>query len=69
MEKTITKLEDIEKNLWRKNVKKEARNNKDFLDTKNEDFSMNKSLSIEGKEITPSSNASLPLIQRSLQHI
>jgi len=48
-------LGDIEKELWKKNITFHTREKKDILDVSNEDFSKNKSISIDGKEITPSS--------------
>lgn len=47
-------VDEIEKNLWKNNISKEPRSKKDFLDITNEDFSQNKTLSVEGKEIIPS---------------
>jgi len=55
-------LGDIEKELWKKNITFHTREKKDVLDVSNEDFSRNKSMSIDGKEITPSSNIILPII-------
>ena len=46
---------DIEKELWKKNITFASRQNKDFLDVTEEDFSRNKSLTTDGTEITPSS--------------
>lgn len=48
-------LGDIEKELWKKNITFHSRQKKDYLDVSNEDFSMNKTVSTDGKEITPSS--------------
>lgn len=52
--KPPTSLADIEKELWKKNIKHTPRNNKDYLDVSKEDFSLHKTVSIDGKEITPS---------------
>lgn len=46
---------DIEKQLWKKNIIQTIRQKRDYLDIANEDFSKNKTISIDGKEITPSS--------------
>jgi hypothetical protein len=40
--------------MWKYNVKTGPRIKKDFLDASTEDFSKNKSKSIDGSEITPS---------------
>jgi hypothetical protein len=48
-------LGNLEQELWKKNVKEGPRHKKEFLDVSNEDFTKNTSLSIEGREITPSS--------------
>ena len=48
-------LGDIEAQLWKKNITFANRNKKDYLDVSKEDFSKNKTISIEGKEINPSS--------------
>ena len=49
-------LADIEADLWKRNISHNPnRQKRDYLDVSNEDFSMNKSLSIDGSEITPSS--------------
>jgi len=48
-------LADIEKELWKKNIIHTSRQKKDYLDVSKEDFSQNKTLSIDGREITPSS--------------
>jgi hypothetical protein len=47
-------MEEAEKYYWRQNIVK-SREGKDFLDVTAEDFSKNKSVSIDGNEITPSS--------------
>ncbi len=49
-----TSLADIEKELWKKNITHTPRAHKDYLDVSKEDFSQHKTLSIDGKEITPS---------------
>lgn len=46
---------DIEKELWKKNITFASRQNRDFLDVTEEDFSKNKTLTTDGNEITPSS--------------
>lgn len=48
-------MEEIEANMWKNNIKPGMRKRNDFLDTSAEDFSMNKTRTIDGKEITPSS--------------
>ena len=48
-------LGNLESELWKKNIVSGPRNNKDYLDVSTEDFTKNTSLSVEGKEITPSS--------------
>ena len=48
-------LGTLEGELWRKNVTTAPRTRKDYLDVSKEDFTKNTSLSIDGKEITPSS--------------
>ena len=48
-------MADIEKELWKKNIIHTSRQKKDYLDVSKEDFSQNKTLSIDGREITPSS--------------
>ena len=48
-------FEEIEAEMWKNNIKKGKRLRKDFLDTASEDFSMNKTRGIDGKEVTPSS--------------
>ncbi len=50
-------LGKLESELWKKNVTRGPRTRKDYLDVSNEDFTKNTSLSIDGKEITPSSIA------------
>jgi hypothetical protein len=47
-------LGNLESELWKKNVISGPRRNKDYLDVANEDFTKNKTLSIDGREITPS---------------
>ena len=51
MDKTL--LGNIEGELWKKNVTSGPRN-KDYLDVTQEDFTKNKTVSIDGREITPS---------------
>ena len=48
-------LGNIESELWKKNIGSGPRTNRDYLDVSSEDFTKNTSVSIEGKEITPSS--------------
>ena len=48
-------VDDIEANLWKTNIRDGPRSKQDFLDVSKEDFSMNKTVGIDGKEITPSS--------------
>lgn len=64
-------LGDIESQLWKKNITFESRNKRDYLDVSKEDFSQNKTINIEGKEITPSSiyNAISNLYFYSFQHL
>ena len=40
--------------MWKDNIKKGPRRNKDFLDVRNEDFSENRSVNLAGDYITPS---------------
>jgi hypothetical protein len=47
-------LGNLESELWKKNVITGPRRNKDYLDVTQEDFTKNKTLSIDGREITPS---------------
>lgn len=61
--KESTTLGDIEAQLWKKNITFENRSNKDYLDVSKEDFSKNKTISIEGKEITPSSKSNYIIYQ------
>ena len=49
-----TSLGSIEGELWKKNVTSGPRRNKDYLDVTQEDFTKNKTVSIDGREITPS---------------
>jgi len=49
-----TSLGSIEGELWKKNVTRGPRKNKDYLDVTQEDFTKNKTVSIDGREITPS---------------
>ena len=58
-------MAEIEANMWKHNVKAGRRQHKDFLDTTNEDFAQNKSRSIDGQEITPSS---FNIFRDSLRH-
>lgn len=53
--KEVKSLGDIEKELWKKNIIHTSRQKKDYLDVSSEDFSQNKTIGIDGKEITPSS--------------
>lgn len=48
-------LGNIESELWKKNIGSGPRTNRDYLDVSSEDFTKNTSVSIDGKEITPSS--------------
>ena len=48
-------LGNIESELWKKNIGSRPRTNRDYLDVFSEDFTKNTSVSIDGKEITPSS--------------
>lgn len=48
-------MEEIEKNIWKDNLKYGPRRKKDFFDIRNEDFSENKTTDFTGKEICPSS--------------
>jgi len=48
-------MADIEKNLWKQNVKEGSRSKKDVLDCGNEDFSNHTSKGIDGRDIVPSS--------------
>lgn len=45
---------NLESELWKKNITTGHRTHKDYLDVSSEDFTKNKSVSIEGKEVTPS---------------
>jgi hypothetical protein len=47
-------VDDIEADLWKTNIRDGPRAKRDFLDVGAEDFSKNKSLGLDGKEITPS---------------
>lgn len=60
-------LGNIESELWKKNIGSGPRTNRDYLDVSTEDFTKNTSVSIEGKEITPSSKYYLINFYR-LQH-
>ena len=44
----------MESQLWKKNVTTAPRQRKDYLDISQEDFTKNTSMSIDGREITPS---------------
>ena len=48
-------MKDIEDQLWKNNIAKGNRQNADFLNVAQEDFSKNKSVDFNGKEIIPSS--------------
>ena len=48
-------MSEIEANMWKANIKEGPRARRDFLDASSEDFSLNTTKSVEGKEITPSS--------------
>ena len=47
-------VSDIEKNLWKNNIKYGERKKKDYLDISNEDFSKIFTSNIEGKQVNPS---------------
>lgn len=47
-------MADIEASLWKQNIKHGPRKRQDFLDTSGEDFTLNKTRSVDGREITPS---------------
>jgi hypothetical protein len=47
-------LGGLESQLWKKNITSGPRKAKDYLDVANEDFTKNKTVSIDGREITPS---------------
>ena len=63
-------LGNLESELWKKNISSGPRHNKDYLDVSAEDFTKNTSVSIDGKEITPSSKIAVSrLIRYRLQHL
>jgi hypothetical protein len=45
---------DIEKNMWKNNLKSGERKNRDWLDTSNEDFGDAVSKDISGQDFNPS---------------
>lgn len=47
-------LGSLEAEIWKKNITTGPRQHRDYLDVTNEDFTKNTSLSIDGREITPS---------------
>jgi hypothetical protein len=55
IDKSKVTLGSLEGQLWKKNISSGPRNHKDYLDVSKEDFTKNTSLSIDGREITPSS--------------
>ena len=65
-------LATIEQELWKKNILRDRpRQNKDYLDVAGEDFARNRSVGIDGTEITPSSKLTTLLSRYycRLQHI
>lgn len=52
--KEITCIKDIENQMWKNNIKQGKRENKDFLNTANEDFTQIKTKSIQGFDHAPS---------------
>jgi len=58
-------MADVEKQMWKSNVKDGERKNQDFLNTANEDFNRNTSRGIDGQEIIPST---FNIFRDSLRH-